>query len=175
MSRTTIVVIVIVIIVLLLVGIGVLATDRSNPPVTHTITWDSPETERLARAACFDCHSNETVWPWYSYIAPVSLLISKDVVEGRAAMNFSTGHELDGDEMAEQIERGAMPKPIYLPLHPEANLSAADKAALMAGLRATFAGDDSGGALNESGEGEVNPPTETPEPSAEDSETEDSD
>jgi hypothetical protein len=138
MSRRTIVIVVIVGIALLLVGIGVLASDRSNPPVTHTINWDSPETERLARAACFDCHSNETVWPLYSYIAPMSFLIAGDVAEGRDAMNFSTGRNLEGDEMAEEIERGKMPKAIYLPLHPEANLSEADKTALIAGLRATF-------------------------------------
>ena len=138
MSRAKIAVIVVVAIALLLVGIGVLATDHSNPLATYTINWDSPTTERLARAACFDCHSHETVWPWYSYIAPVSFLIAKDVADGRAEMNFSTGRGLDADEMIEQIERGKMPKPIYLPLHPEANLSNADKAALIAGLRATF-------------------------------------
>lgn len=173
MSRSTISIIVVVVIALLMVAIGVLATDRSNPPVTHTINWDSSITEQLTRAACFDCHSHETVWPWYSYIAPVSFLISKDVVEGRAEMNFSTGRGLDADEMIEQIERGTMPKPIYLPLHPEANLSGADKAALIAGLRATFGGD--GSTLNENSENEANQPAQIPEPSSQEDETEDND
>ena len=48
--------------------------DHSNPPVIGEPTWNSPETRALAVRACFDCHSNETVWPWYSNIAPVSWL-----------------------------------------------------------------------------------------------------
>ncbi|MCA9908614.1 MAG: heme-binding domain-containing protein [Anaerolineae bacterium] len=137
--RLGIAIVVVVVIALLMVLIGNVATAHTNPPVTYTIQWDSPETEALARAACFDCHSNETVWPWYSYVAPMSILVAHDVEEGREKMNFSTGHgELEGREMAEQIERGAMPLGIYLPLHPEANLSDAQKAQLIQGLRATF-------------------------------------
>lgn len=66
-----------------------------NPPVTYTVQWDSPETEALVRQACYDCHSNETAWLWYLYIAPVSWLVAKDVREGCAAMNFSTGREVE--------------------------------------------------------------------------------
>ncbi len=46
--------------------------QRSNPPVIASVVWDSPETEQLVRTACYDCHSNETVWPWYASVAPVS-------------------------------------------------------------------------------------------------------
>lgn len=111
-----------------------------NPPVTKTINWDSPETEKLARAACFDCHSNETKYPWYSTIAPVSWLVNKDINEGRREMNLSTGRRVEGDEMIEQIQRGKMPPPIYLPMHPEANLTAEQKQQLIKGLQATFGG-----------------------------------
>ncbi len=111
-----------------------------NPPVTKTINWDSPQTEALARAACFDCHSNETKYPWYSTIAPVSWLVNEDINKGRRELNFSTGRHIEGDEMVEQIERGKMPPDIYLPLHPDANLTAEQKQQLIKGLQATFGG-----------------------------------
>ncbi len=63
--------------------------DHVNPPVGAEPIWDSPGTRTLAKQACFDCHSNETVWPAYSRVAPVSWLIQHDVAEGRAVLNFS--------------------------------------------------------------------------------------
>ncbi len=114
--------------------------DITNPPVTNTITWDSPETEQLMRTACYDCHTNETVWPWYSYIAPVKWLVVHDVNDGREAMNLSTDRRMDVREMVEKIEGGSMPPKIYLPMHPSANLTAEQKDALIAGLKATAAG-----------------------------------
>lgn len=115
---------------------------RENPPVRTTTQWDSPQTETLMRNACMDCHSNETNWPWYAQIAPISWLVAHDVNEGRAAMNISTGREVEGGEMVDEIEEGAMPVSAYLALHSEANLSAADKEALIAGIRATFGRGD---------------------------------
>lgn len=109
-----------------------------NPPVTQTVNWDSPETERLWNIACADCHSNETIYPWYSYVAPVGWLIAHDTHEGRGYFNSSTDPSLDMDEMAEEIEEGKMPLPIYLITHPDAELSAEDKQVLIDGLRATF-------------------------------------
>ncbi len=111
-----------------------------NPPVTNTIKWDSPETEKLVRDACFDCHSNETVYPWYSNVAPISWLVNKDINEGRRKLNFSTSRRFEGDEMIREIKRGTMPMSIYLPMHPAANLTAEQKQQLMAGLLATFGG-----------------------------------
>jgi hypothetical protein len=111
---------------------------RTNPPVTYPIKWDSPKTEALMRRACMDCHSNETVWPWYANIAPISWLVVHDVNEGRQQMNLSTGHHIEAREMIREIQRGTMPKSIYLPLHPEANLSDSEKADLIAGITATF-------------------------------------
>ena len=109
-----------------------------NPPVTTTIKWDSAQTEQLMRTACMDCHSNETRYPWYSSIAPMAWLVNKDINEGRRKMNFSTDTHLFTDDMQEQIEKGEMPKSIYLPLHPEANLTAEQKKQLIDGLIATF-------------------------------------
>src|SRR5215831_3235209 len=63
--------------------------EHTNPPVTQEPAWDSPGTRELAKRACFDCHSNETVWPWYSRVAPVSWLTQRDVNGGRRHVNFS--------------------------------------------------------------------------------------
>ena len=112
--------------------------DHTNPPITYTIEWDSPRTEELVRAACYGCHSNETVWPWYSNIAPVSWLVVRDVDGGRKDLNYSTGHRLNLDEMVETIREGEMPVPVYVLMHPEADLTAAEKEELIAGLIATF-------------------------------------
>lgn len=124
---------------------------RANPPVVSHIAWDSPQTEQLVRAACYDCHSNETNWPWYTQIAPVSWLTGKDVNEGREALNLSlkTADEVAPEEMVEQIEDGEMPPRIYLVMHPEANLNADQKAQLERGLQASLHGTET----NESGEG----------------------
>lgn len=112
-----------------------------NPPIDPQFKWDSPQTEQLARAACYDCHSNETRYPWYSHFAPVSWLINRDVNVARDNLNFSTWtkQEIDVGDIIDQIQDGAMPLPIYLPLHPEAQLTAEQKAQLIAGLQATFA------------------------------------
>lgn len=111
-----------------------------NPPVNQQFQWDSPQTEQLARVACYDCHSNETHYPWYASVAPASWLVNYDVNFARDALNFSTWGKSDMDlnSMIDQIESGEMPKAIYLPLHPEAQLSAAQKQQLIAGLKATF-------------------------------------
>ena len=112
--------------------------DHTNPPVTAEPSWDSPRTRELAKQACFDCHSNETVWPWYSNVAPVSWLIYNDVVEGRSRMNFSDWNRDRQPSIGEiigELEEGGMPPAQYLLMHPNANLSAADKQALIDGLR----------------------------------------
>ncbi|MCA9934884.1 MAG: heme-binding domain-containing protein [Anaerolineales bacterium] len=115
--------------------------NHTNPPVGNEPNWDSPQTRALAERACFDCHSNETVWPWYSNVAPISWLVQHDTDEGRQTLNFSQWgsnprHE-EGRELAEVIAEGEMPPPIFLVTHPEARLTQAEKDALMQGLRAT--------------------------------------
>jgi hypothetical protein len=114
-----------------------------NPPVVRPVRWDSAETAALARRACADCHSNETVWPWYSRAPVVGALVRSDVQRGRAHMNFSDwgapGNE--ADEAPEQLAEGEMPLPLYLRAHPDARLNPAERAALIAGLDRTLAGD----------------------------------
>jgi cytochrome c551/c552 len=115
---------------------------HSNPPVLQEPNWPDAQTRDLAVRACFDCHSNETVWPWYSNIAPISWLVENDVQEGRSRLNFSDwgnntgreGHELG--EISEVINGGRMPPSYFLIMHPNAKLSAAEKQTLVNGLLA---------------------------------------
>jgi len=113
-------------------GMQVVPVTRENPPVTGALSAP-PGIDAVLRRACYDCHSNETVWPWYSRVAPASWLIAHDVNEGREHLNFSTWTALSEDErrrrleeLVEQVNRGAMPPGIYTPLHPEAHLSLND-------------------------------------------------
>lgn len=120
--------------------------NHSNPPVVAEPAWDSPQTRALFVRACADCHSNQTVWPWYSNIAPVSWLVTRDVVKGREKFNVSLWGQQrnEGDEAAETVREGEMPLWFYLPLHPEAKLSPAEQQQLIAGLTATFGGEGGG-------------------------------
>lgn len=88
------------------------------------------EVETLLRESCFDCHSQEVRYPWYSYIAPVSWLVSRDVRMGRANLDFSRWHDLEkkdkikmAGELGEEVEIGTMPMSIYIIMHKEADLS----------------------------------------------------
>jgi len=113
--------------------------EHDNPPVTQEPAWDSPETRALAVRACFDCHSNQTLWPWYTWVAPASWLVTNDVMGGRHHLNFSTWDrpQKDADEAIEAVLEGYMPLAIYTPLHPEARLSDAERKRLADGFRAT--------------------------------------
>jgi len=120
--------------------------ERTNPPVIQEPDWDTPQTRQLAQRACYDCHSNETIWPWYSYIYPGSELLIHDVNEGRKVLNFSEwgveGREQASvEEMVETISKGQMPLPYYLVMHPEANLRGDERGLLINGLIATV-GDE---------------------------------
>jgi len=119
---------------------------QTNPPVVAEPAWDAPRTRELFFRACADCHSNQTKWPWYSRVAPVSWLVVKDVEQGRSHLNVSEWQrpQKDAHEAAEELREGKMPLPLYLPAHPEARLSAAEKAELVRGLEATF-GTERGG------------------------------
>jgi hypothetical protein len=131
------IVIIIGIVLFLLIQLIPYGKDHNNPPVVSEPNWDSQQTKDLAKRACFDCHSNETIWPWYSNIAPVSWLVYRDVTEGRQRMNFSdwqNTHIREAGEIASIINEGEMPPSFYLPLHPTANLSSAEKTQLINGL-----------------------------------------
>jgi len=126
------------VVLLALVAAQFVPVERGNPPVETDIAAP-PEVAAILRRACYDCHSNETVWPWYGWVAPASWLLEKDVRDGRGELNFSTWNRYDArraahklHEVVEQTESGEMPLWFYLPLHPSAALSEADLATLAA-------------------------------------------
>lgn len=124
---------------LLLIQVVPYGRDHDNPPVVAEPSWDSPQTRELTVRACFDCHSNETVWPWYSNVAPVSWLVQRDVDEGREELNYSEWNSSqEGEESAETVREGSMPPNSYLLTHPEARLTNAELTTLANGLAATF-------------------------------------
>jgi mono/diheme cytochrome c family protein len=133
------------------IGVGVLGSllviqlvpygrDHTNPPVTGEPTWDAPETRALARQACFDCHSNETEWPGYASIAPVSWLVQHDVNEGRAVLNFSewSRPQEEARKASDEVVEGDMPPVAYTWLHAHARLNTADRDRLAKGLARTL-------------------------------------
>jgi mono/diheme cytochrome c family protein len=114
--------------------------DHVNPPVGAEPAWDSPETRALAKRACFDCHSNETEWPTYSNVAPVSWLIQRDVAAGRAVLNFSDWQRPreEAKEAAAEVLAGEMPLGMYRLMHAHARLSVPDRERLARGLAKTL-------------------------------------
>jgi hypothetical protein len=121
----------------LLVASQFVPVSRTNPPVENDVSAPEPVAQ-LLRRACYDCHSNETVWPWYSRVAPMKFLVVRDVNEGREHLNFSTWNRLDAakrdeafEHIADEVTEGNMPLGIYLPAHPEARLADAERAAIV--------------------------------------------
>lgn len=122
---------------LLLIGIQLVPVDRSNPPV-GTVIEPPAEVERVMRAACWNCHSNETDWPWYGYVAPVSWYLADHVHDGREDLNFTEwpvddpGEVEDlAEEVGEQVEADAMPPTTYRWMHPEARLTEEERQILL--------------------------------------------
>jgi hypothetical protein len=116
---------------------------HDNPPVTAEPGWDSPRTRELAVRACFDCHSNETQWPRYASVAPLSWVVQHDVAMGREVINFSTWDRrfAVAPSSSTSILTGNMPPTWYRMAHPEADLSAAESSELARGLDATLRDD----------------------------------
>ena len=118
--------------VAVLVLIQFVPVRRDNPPATGSVTAP-PAVTSILRRSCYDCHSNDTIWPWYSHVAPVSWLVASDVHGGRRHLNFS---EWEGapnaaqrkhvSELPKEVKSGDMPLCYYLWLHPAARLSADD-------------------------------------------------
>ncbi len=126
-----------VILAVLLLAIQLVPVARTNPPVTSEIHAPVP-VMTILRAACYDCHSNLTRWPWYSHMAPISWWLVDHVDEGRKDLNFTEWPVLDfaaqrdamGD-IAHQIEKNKMPLRSYRLGHPEARLDAQQKQTLL--------------------------------------------
>ncbi len=114
--------------------------NHSNPPMVSEPQWSSPEARALVKQNCFQCHSNETNWPWYSNVAPASWLLQFDVNEGRAKFNFSDWNKKPGelDEMTEAIQEGDMPPLQYTLFHPSAKLNDQQKQDLIKALQSSI-------------------------------------
>jgi hypothetical protein len=114
--------------------------SHTNPPATKEPAWNSPDTRALVQRACFDCHSNQTTWPWYAHVAPVSWLLQSDVDDGRSHLNFTEWDhpQKHAKDVAAEVKQGDMPPWFYLPMHPLARLSDAEKQALMDGAEKTL-------------------------------------
>lgn len=118
--------------------------DKINPEYNEaedfiTITQPSEEIATLIKAACYDCHSHQAKYPWYSNVAPISWMVEHHIEEGREHLNFSkwgsydtkkANHKLE--ECIEEIEEGEMPMKPYVVMHSEAKMSKEQKKALMA-------------------------------------------
>ena len=110
----------------------------ANPPVDPAKKLQTtPEIGAILDRSCRDCHSNETAWPWYTNIAPVSWWLADHVKDGRRELNFSEWNGYTArrktrklKEICDEVKDGDMPLNYYLPLHPEAKLSTADRQTL---------------------------------------------
>lgn len=109
--------------------------SHTDPPVSGEPPWDSAQTKQLFERACFDCHSNQTTWPWYSHVAPVSWLLARDVNGGRRHLNFSEWNmpQKHAKDVSNRVRFGQMPPWFYLPMHPAARLSDTEKQQLLDG------------------------------------------
>ena len=107
---------------------------HTNPPVDHSVAWDSPQTQHLFKIKCMDCHSNETRWPLYSYIAPMSLIMDLQVYQGRSNFNVSTEVEPQRNVLNSRFEKGWMENHLIY----SEPLSVEEKDRLVEGLRSTF-------------------------------------
>lgn len=127
-----------IIIVVGFIGIQFKQPDRTNPPLDESKTIYAllnvkPEVKALLDRSCADCHSNNTTWPWYSYIAPASWLVGEDVKEGRKHFNLSVWGSYTRkraiaklDEMCMELQDDKMPLKSYRIMHPSTVLSKQD-------------------------------------------------
>ena len=120
---------------------------HDNPPVVRGAPWPDAASAAVARESCYACHSNETDWPLYSYVAPMSWLVRSDVERGRDEVNFSDWDRDAGeaDDAVESIESGAMPPNRYTMIHRGAALSAEERDVLISALLAMAEEDEDGG------------------------------
>jgi hypothetical protein len=114
--------------------------NHVNPATVSEPTWSSPEARALVKEHCFQCHSNETSWPWYSNVAPASWLLQFDVDAARRKFNFSDWNSNPGDqnEITEAIQSGKMPPVQYWIFHPSSRLNGQQKQDLINALSSSL-------------------------------------
>jgi hypothetical protein len=128
----------VIVLAALLLALQFVRPARTNPVVdeSQTIfarTQMTPQVAAILDRSCRDCHSNKTVWPWYTNVAPVSWFIVNHVNEARPRLNLSEWGKLDRDrqskklqQICDQVSDGSMPLSTYTPLHPGSKVSPAD-------------------------------------------------
>jgi hypothetical protein len=126
----------------LFVAIQAVRPSRTNPPINPALeikSFDpvSSQTGPILSRSCDDCHSNRTVWPWYSEVAPTSWLVAHDVNEGRSKMNLSEWGSYPAKKRSDllkdicgEVTKGEMPIAAYTRMHTSARLTAGDVKAL---------------------------------------------
>jgi hypothetical protein len=132
-SRVVKIVVVVAVVVFVAMQLVPYGHDHANPTVTKDAPWPSPQAAAIARASCYDCHSNETRWRWYTNVAPASFYAVHDVKEGRGHLNFSEWDrpQRSAHDLEEVIRDGTMPPREYTLLHRGTSLSAAEKKTLL--------------------------------------------
>lgn len=117
-------------------GAQLVPVEKTNPPVVEDVATPA-DVKAILRRACYDCHSNETDWPWYASLAPSKFLVARHVEDARGEMNFSEWNRHDTAERKrllllskERILAGEMPEEPYVALHRQARLSAEDRRVL---------------------------------------------
>lgn len=127
-----------IVLAIIFAGLQFIRPARTNPPVDDGRTIQShtritPEVARILDRSCNDCHSNQTRWPWYSNVAPVSWFVINHVNVGRREMNLSDWARYDTEhqkgllkDICKEVTGGQMPLSSYLRLHQEAKLSSED-------------------------------------------------
>jgi hypothetical protein len=121
-----------IIVAVLIVGFGLIQlipVSITNPPVESDIQAP-PEVKTILKTSCYNCHSHETVWPWYSKVAPISWLLASDANEGRSRLDFSTWNKYKPekqitliDDALNEIKEGGMPPWYYTMKHTEAKIT----------------------------------------------------
>lgn len=122
--------IIVAVLAVILVFMWVITPAKTNPSDSGLIE-SPPEIQTILKRSCFDCHSNHTAWPWYSYVPPLSYFVVNHVVEGREHFNFSEWTTYSSkkqadllEECVEEIEKGKMPLKPYLLTHSDAKMTA---------------------------------------------------
>jgi heme-binding protein len=139
-----------------LILIQIIQPGRTSPPVVPSRSLEAHvevprEVQAVLKRSCYDCHSNATVWPWYSYVAPVSWYIAHDVNTGRGHVNFQNWeaqiNEQEGKEhlglVCKLVREGKMPPADYRLMHKGSDVSAEETAAVCAWSQKFAAAEDS--------------------------------
>ena len=143
-----------------LVGIQLIPVDTTNPPANGAMVLPAGEAGQILKTACMDCHSHDTVWPWYSRVAPVKFLLADHVSEGRSKLNLSTWGAVTPsrqarklEEVAELVQNGEMPVANYTWMHPAARLTDAQRRLIVEWAQAERARLEASGVTTGGGSG----------------------